>query len=243
MEQNLKLTPIDGALLNDPMKYRLLVGCLIYLTVTRLDIVYSVKTLSQFMHEPRKPHWDATLCVLSFIKHSPGQGLLFLASNNLALTDYCDSNHAGCRTTRQSVTNFCIFLGNSPISWKSKKQQQLSRSSAEVEYRAMANACLELTWLRYILHDLRVPQVNPAPLYCDSQAALYIVVNPVFHERTKHIEIDCHIIREKLLAGLITPSYVPSHAQIADIFTKPLGKNDYTRLSNKLGLHDIHSPT
>ncbi|BBH08958.1 wall-associated kinase 2 [Prunus dulcis] len=176
-------------------------------------------------------------------KNSPDQGLLFPASNNLALRAYCDSDHAGCRTTRQSVTGFCIFLGNSLISWKSKKQQHVSRSSAEAEYRAMANACLELTWLRYILHDLKVPQVNPAPLYCDNQAALYIAANPVFHERTKHIEIDCHIVREKLLAGLITPSYVPSHAQLADIFMKPLGKNDYTRLSSKLGLHDIHSPT
>ena len=93
------------------------------------------------MHKPRKPHWDAALHVLRFIKHSPGQGLLFPASNNLALRAYCDSDHAGCRTTRQSITGFCIFLGR----WNFKKQQHVSRSSVVAEYRAMANTCLELT--------------------------------------------------------------------------------------------------
>ncbi|KAK3006201.1 hypothetical protein RJ639_017740 [Escallonia herrerae] len=135
MEQNLKLTPTDGILLSDPTKYRRLVGGLIYLTVTRPDIVYSVRTLSQFMHEPRKLHWNAAIRILKYIK-----------------------DWGGCRTTRRSVTGYCIFLGNSLVSWKSKKQANVYRSSAEAEYRAMANTCLELTWLRYILQDLRVPQ-------------------------------------------------------------------------------------
>ena len=107
----------------------------------------------------------------------------------------------------------------------------------------MSATCLELTWLRYVLHDLGVIQKTPAPLFCDNQAALHIAANPVFHERTKHIEIDCHIVREKLQAGLIQPSYVPSRVQLAEIFTKALGKDSFNLLSSKLGLHNIHSPT
>ncbi|KAK2968199.1 hypothetical protein RJ640_001031 [Escallonia rubra] len=243
MEHNLKLTPTDGILLSDQTKYRRLVGRLIYLTVTRPDIVYYVRTLSQFMHGPRKPHWDAAIRILKYIKGNPGQGLLFPSTNNLALKAFCDSDWGGYRTTRRSVTGYCIFRGNSLVSWKSKKQANVSRSSAEAEYRAMANTCLELTWLRYILQDLRVPQVAPTQLFCDNQAALHIAANPVFHERTKHIEIDCHIVREKLQAGMIKPSYVPTRFQLADVFTKALGKDQFETLRNKLGLHDIHSPT
>jgi len=151
MEQNLKFTLTDGDLLHDPTKYRSLAGRLIYLIVIRPNIVYSVRTLSQFMQEPRKTHWDTTSRVMKYIKGTLGQGLLLTSDNYLNLKAYCDSDWRGCRITRRTVSDYCIFLGNSLVSWKSKKQTNVSRSSVEAEYRAKENACLELTWLHYIL--------------------------------------------------------------------------------------------
>ena len=107
----------------------------------------------------------------------------------------------------------------------------------------MASTCCELTWLRYLLTDLCIPVSNPIPLHCDNQAALHIAKNPVFHERTRHIEMDCHFIRDKIQKGEIVTQYVISPQQLADVFTKALGKEKFKQLMRKLGVIDIHSPT
>ena len=133
-----------------------------------------------------------------------------------------------------------VFFGGSLISWKSKKQGTVSLSSAEAEYRSMRRVVAELSWLSRLLHELTISSLTPIPVKCDNRAAIYIAKNPVFHERTKHIELDCHFVREKLLDGLISLHHVSSHQQLADVLTKPLSGPLHRALVGKLG---VSAPT
>ncbi|CAH9121069.1 unnamed protein product [Cuscuta epithymum] len=243
MIQNHSLQSDSGPLFSDPERYRRLVGKLIYLTLTRPDISYSVHILSQFMHQPRQAHWDAVVRVLRYLKGHPGQGILLCSSSDLSLTGFCDSDWASCPITRRSVTGYLVLLGGSPISWRTKKQVTVSRSSAEAEYRSMATLTCELIWLKNLLHSLGVVHQSPIPVYCDNKAAIHIASNPVFHERTKHIELDCHFIRDHIQAGLITPLYRTTTEQLADLFTKALGASQFSYLLTKMGIIDPHAPS
>ena len=243
IEQNHSLALACGNLLEVPERYRRLVGRLIYLSFTRPDLAYAVHILAQFMQAPRVEHWDAALRVVRYLKGSPGQGILLPSSCDLHLVGWCDSDWASCPLTRRSLTGWIVFLGGSPISWKTKKQHTVSRSSAEAEYRSMASITCELKWLKGLLSSLGVDHSAPMMLYCDSKSALHIAQNPVFHERTKHIEVDCHYIRDAIQEGLLSTCHVPTHEQLADIFTKALGHRQFTFLLRKLDICDPLAPT
>ncbi|CAM8900631.1 unnamed protein product [Rhodiola kirilowii] len=228
---------------SDPTIYRKLVGKLIYLTITRPDLAFAVHTLSQFMATPTVDHLKSAHRLLRYIKLAPAQGILFSATSNLRLTGYCDADWASCPITRRSVTGYCMLLGSSVVSWKTRKQAVVSRSSAESEYCSMASACSEIVWLTRLLTDMNIPVVRPVPLFCDSQSASHLARNPVFHERTKHVEIDCHFVRQFVNSGTIHPTPIHTSEQPADLLTKPLTHDNLIYLSSKLGVTNfLHSP-
>ncbi|GJY62094.1 retrovirus-related pol polyprotein from transposon TNT 1-94 [Tanacetum coccineum] len=148
-----------------------------------------------------------------------------------------------CKLHKQSLTGWLVYLGDSPISWKTKKQHIVSRSSAKAEYRSMALTTGELKWLKRLLKSFGIHHPQPMLLYCDSQGALHISRNPVFHERTKHIEVDCHYIRDELVSGNLDARHVHTKEQVTDFFTKALGKAQFDYLLRKLGVQDLHLPT
>lgn len=235
MDCHLKLHPDKGEPLVDPHPYQQLLGKLIYLNVTRPDITFPVHVLSQYMHKPTNVHMQAAKRVLRYLVNNPSQGILLANSSSAQVHAYCDSDWASCPATRLSTSGFCILLGSSPISWKSKKQSVVARSTAEAEYKAMALTACEITWIAALLKDMGLQNLPPTLLKCDNLAAFSIAANPVLHERTKHIEIDCHFIRDKINSGSIVTHYVPSHAQLADIMTKTLPVKQHMNLLHKLG--------
>ncbi|GAU48976.1 hypothetical protein TSUD_245670 [Trifolium subterraneum] len=230
MQPHQQLHKTSGTILSDPTAYRRLVGRLLYLTHSRPEIAYAVSKLSQFLSAPTNEHMLAGLHVLKYLKTNPGKGLFFRSDSSLQVKGFCDSDWASCPDTRRSTTGYCFFLGTSLISWKSKKQNVVSRSSSEAEYQALAQATCEAQWLLYVLKDLQVNHNFPIVLYCDNQSALHIAANPFFHERTKHIEIDCHVVQDKVQQGVLHLLPVSSKDQLVDILTKSLHP-DYMKLS------------
>ncbi|KAL1204565.1 Retrovirus-related Pol polyprotein from transposon RE2 [Cardamine amara subsp. amara] len=233
--------PLDRPF-EDPAQYRRLVGKLIYLTITRPDLCFAVNQVSQHMKDPSVHHWNMVERILRYIKGSPGQGVWMGKNDSTEIVGYCDADYAGDTMDRKSTTGYCTFIGGNLVTWKSKKQKVVSCSSAESEYRAMKKLTNELVWLKALLKDLGIESTSPITMHCDNQAAIHIATNSVFHERTKHIEVDCHKVREKIVEGVILPCYTRSEDQLADIFTKATSLKICNHIYSKLGLVDLTHP-
>ncbi|XP_058732675.1 uncharacterized mitochondrial protein AtMg00810-like [Vicia villosa] len=241
IEPGLNLDDKDEALLPDPSLFRSIIGKLLYLTHSRPDIMFSVCRSSQYLAKPTSTHLQAAHRIVRYLKNAPAKGLFFRRHSNLQLTGFSDSDWGACPTSRRSITGFCFFLGDNIISWKTKKQTVVSRSSSEAEYRALANTTCEAQWLLFLLHDFRIPHPSPVTLYCDNQSAIQIANCPIFHERTKHIEMDCHLVRDKIQDHTVHLMPINSANQVANVFTKYLHLGPFSSCISKLGLLDIHS--
>jgi len=162
------------------------------------------------MHDPRERHLQAVNRIIQYLKSSPRKGLFCKKQKKLSMTVYTDANYAGSIVDRRSTTGYCMFLGGNLVTWRSKKQNVVPRSSAEAEFIAMAQGVCELLWMKTILDDLKIKYEAHVGLVCDNKSAISIAHNPDRHDRIKHIDIDRHFIKEKLDSGLIATEYIPS---------------------------------
>jgi hypothetical protein len=233
---NAKMRANDGTPLADPTPYRQLIGSLTYLSITRPDISHAVHSASQFQTAPTTTHMAAVMRIIRYLKDSITKGVFLSSSSPLTLLAYTDSDWGGNPDDRISTTGYCVFLGESLISWRCKKQRKVSLSSTEAEYRAMATTTTEIIWLRSLLKDMGVSFSTPSKLCCDNKSSIYIASNHTFHERTKHIEMDCHYVRDEFLRGTIQLPYVPTEYQLADFFTKALPSPRFYFLLSKLSV-------
>ncbi|XP_039690650.1 uncharacterized mitochondrial protein AtMg00810-like [Medicago truncatula] len=206
----------------DQSLYRNLAGALQYLTFTRPTISYAVQQICLFMRNSMDDHMQALRRILRYVQGTRQYGLHLYPSSTSSLISYTDADWGGCSDTRRSTSGYCVFLGDNLHSWSSKRQPTLSRSSAEVEYRSVANVVSESSWLRNLLLELHCPIYKATMVYCDNVSAIYLSGNPVQYQRTKHIEMDIHFVREKVARGQVRVLHVTSRYQIVDIFTKGL---------------------
>ncbi|GKU87503.1 hypothetical protein SLEP1_g1895 [Rubroshorea leprosula] len=217
-----KLQANDSPLCSDASLYRSLVGALQYLTFTRPDIAFAVNQVCQYMHVPTENHFLAVKRILRYLKGTMHHGLQLYHDSLPSLNAFTDADWAGCLDTRRSTSGFCLFYGRSLISWSSKKQSTVARSRAEAEYRALANAVAEVLWVKQLLAELHLFLPSAPTVFCDNLSAIYMTLNPIQHQRTKHIEIDIHFVREKVASRIVTLQHVSSSFQRADILTKAL---------------------
>lgn len=243
IEENLKLSIHPQQIHTNKERYQRLVGRLMYLAHTRPNLAYVLSVISQFMHSPSEEHMKVVTRVLRYLKSSPGKGILFKKGENLKIEGYTDADWAGSIEDRRSTSGYFTFMGGNLVTWRSKKQEVVARSSAEAEYRGMAKAICELLWIRNLMQELLIEQTNAMKLYCDSKAACDIAHNPVQHDRTKHVEVDRHFIKEKLEEKIIEVLHVRSQEQLADILTKAVSSQSFNCCLNKLGICDIYAPT
>ena len=194
----------------DSTLYRQLIGSLMYLVNTRPDIAFAVNSLSQFMVEPKRMHWIAAKHILRYLHGTVEYGIRYVRGEGIKLIGYTDADWAGSTMDKKSTSGCCFSLGSGVVSWFSRKQKSVALSSAEAEYIAASMATCEAIWLRKLLVALFGQKVETTVIHCDNQSCIKLFENPVFHDRSKHIDIRYHFIRDCVQRGIVQLQYIPT---------------------------------
>ncbi|KAJ0532239.1 putative RNA-directed DNA polymerase [Helianthus annuus] len=234
MTPSANLTLGDSSPYDKSVQYRQMVGALQYVTLSRPDLAFAVNKVCQFMYSPTVNHWSAVKRILRYLQGTIDLGLLLRHDSASSLHAFSDADWAIYPDDRRSTGVYAIYLGKNLISWAARKQKTVSRSSTESEYKAIADTVAELTWIEALLHELCFPITTTPTLWCDNLGATYLSANPVFHARTKHVEIDFHFVREKVAQRKLGVRFISTQDQIADIFTKALPSQRFLLLRSKL---------
>ncbi|KAL3697894.1 hypothetical protein R1sor_011970 [Riccia sorocarpa] len=270
VDYNPAQTPMESSLdlctdMHSPMAngalYPEVVEKLLYLTNTRPDISFSVSTVCRFQKAPQLTHLKAVKRIARYLKGSADLGILFKHGDITTvrgftgtlfpqdeepptlpkLDVYTDADWAGEKQTQRATCGFLFKSGDSPLSWHSKRQTTVALSSTESEYQALQECTKEVCWLRSILSEINLLNTGPTVIWCDNQSMLKSSKNPIFHARTKHIEVHFHFVREKIIDGTIEAKYIPSGLQLADIFTKALGRAKFLEFRELIGLKSLQN--
>nr|GEX33016.1 retrovirus-related Pol polyprotein from transposon TNT 1-94 [Tanacetum cinerariifolium] len=218
------------------MKYRSMIGALMYLTASRPDIKYATCYCARYQAKPTEKHLTAVKRIFRYLKDTIHMGLWYPKDTGFELTAFSYSDHAGCLDSRKSTSSGIQFLGGDKlVSWSSKKQDCTSMSSAKAEYVSLSACCAQVLWMRTQLTDYGF-HFDKIPMYCDSKVAIAISCNPVQHSRTKHIDVRYHFIKEKVEKGIVELFFVKTEYQLADLFTKALPEERFKYLVRRLGM-------
>ena len=231
----------EDSLSSSTFPYQTIVGCLQFACIgTRPDLSYAVSVAAKYCKNPSPAHCNALRRILKYLAGTLQLGLSFSGDHKpLTLSAYCDADYAMDLDDRKSRSGFVLFVNNGPVFWASRKQASCASSTTEAEYLAASSTTKEIIWHRRLLSSLGHHPVSPTPLFTDNQSALRLIKNPEFHRRTKHIDVQYHVIREAFLADILLPSFVSTHDQLANIFTKALPKDTFQRLRHQLGMCSI----
>jgi len=231
-----KLRKTDESPKTDHKTYKSMIGGLLYLTQTRPDIMHAVCLVARFHVDPRESHVMAVNRILRYLKGTVDHGLWYPKDNDFTLSAYTYVDWVGDVDDRKSTSGGALFFGNRLVSWLRKKQDSISLSTAKVEYIVATCCCTQVLWMKQTLKDIRVVYKDLVAIFCDNRSAINISKNIVMHLRTKHISIRYHFLREMLTKNEVKLEYVSRKDQIADIFTKPLPKDTFEYLREKLGV-------